>query len=109
MTAQVTPPLKGTQDRSPGFESSGKACASNSEEFPAMTVGKNDEEEESGDCGDEEESPEKPAVDGLCKHFPLSSDVVVPSLHIFLFQETLHNPHQIVLFSLPNSSVVDGR
>ena len=44
-------------------------------------VGKNDEEEESGDSGDEEESPEKPTVDGLCKHFPLSSDVVVPSLN----------------------------
>ena len=44
-------------------------------------VGKNDEEEESGDSGDEEKSPEKPTVDGLCKHFPLSSDVVVPSLN----------------------------
>ena len=44
-------------------------------------VGKNDEEEESGDSGDEEKSPEKPTVDGLCKHFPLSTDVVVPSLN----------------------------
>ena len=43
-------------------------------------VRKDDEKEEGGDCGDQEESPEKPAVNSLCKHFPLSTDVVVSRL-----------------------------
>jgi len=80
--------------------------ASNSEEFPAVAVRKYDEEEEGGNGGDEEESPEEPPVNSLRKHFPLTTDVVVPRLYIFLFQETLHYPHQIVLVTLPNSSVV---
>ena len=86
-------------------------------------VRKDDEEEEGGDCGDQEESPEKPAVNSLGKHFPLSADVVVSRLRkqfgfqlrfqkkqilgissfclqVFLFQETLYYSHQIVLFSL---------
>ena len=44
-------------------------------------VRKYDEEEKGGDGGDEEESPEKPAVNSLRKHFPLSTDVVVPRLN----------------------------
>ena len=96
-------------------------------------VRKYDEEKKGRDGGDEEESPEKPTVNSLCKHFPLSSDVVVPRLNnhsvansnislfqvecillrttvsssfsisclqVFLFQEALHHPHQIVLLSL---------
>lgn len=81
--------------------------SSNSKEFPAVAVRKDDEKEEGGDCGDQEESPEKPAVNSLCKHFPLSTDVVVSRLQVFLFQETLYYSHQIVLFSLPSSSIVD--